>query len=75
MGGCPIRPSIPGGEHVLTSDDFFNLEAPPRRVALIGSGYIAVELAGMLHYLGSRAQILVRRDSVLTKFDVRWAAT
>ncbi len=53
-GAHPLRPQIEGADLGLVSDDFFNLcEAPPR-VAIVGGGYIAVELAGLLQALGSR---------------------
>ncbi|PVV16868.1 MAG: glutathione-disulfide reductase, partial [gamma proteobacterium symbiont of Ctena orbiculata] len=47
-GSYPVVPSIPGAEHGITSDGFFALEQLPQRIAIIGSGYIAVEIAGML---------------------------
>lgn len=68
-GGRPIFPAIPGRELGLTSDDFFRLAARPARVALVGSGYIAVELAGMLRALGSAVTLLARQESVLRDFD------
>jgi len=52
-GGSPMVPDIPGAEHGITSDDFFDLEERPQRVIVAGSGYIAVELAGVLNGLGS----------------------
>src|SRR6185295_16439217 len=51
-GGRPRLPPVPGCELGITSDGFFELEALPKRVAVVGSGYIAVELAGVLHALG-----------------------
>jgi glutathione reductase (NADPH) len=54
----------------LSSDDFFALDARPERVAVVGSGYIAVELAGLLNAFGSRVDQLLRRDAVLRDFDV-----
>ena len=68
-GGRPMRPSIPGADLGLTSDDFFKLDTQPRRVAVVGSGYIAVELAGVLNAFGSTVDQLVRRDAVLRDFD------
>ncbi|PLX57211.1 MAG: glutathione-disulfide reductase [Chromatiales bacterium] len=68
-GGRPIVPPIPGAEFGITSDGFFNLEKMPRRVAIVGSGYIAVEFAGVLRALGADVSVFVRFDSVLRSFD------
>ena len=68
-GGRPMVPQIPGHELGLTSDDFFRLTSRPQRVAIAGSGYIAVEFAGVLRALGSEVTLLVRKDSVLREFD------
>jgi len=68
-GGRPIVPRIHGAELGITSDGFFELNDCPKRVALIGSGYIAVEFAGMFSALGSETAILVRKDGVLRNFD------
>jgi glutathione reductase (NADPH) len=68
-GGRPSVPDIPGAELGITSDDFFQLEERPQRVLIAGSGYIAVELAGVFSALGSNVQLVVRKDSVLREFD------
>jgi glutathione reductase (NADPH) len=68
-GTRPARPDIPGAEHGLDSDGFFALETMPKRTALVGSGYIAVELAGVLHALGSETHLFVRQDAPLRGFD------
>jgi glutathione reductase (NADPH) len=68
-GGRPQRPSIPGAELGLVSDDFFNFCNAPARVAIVGGGYIAVELAGVLQALGSRVELFVRRRRLLSSFD------
>ena len=68
-GGYPIVPDLPGAEHGITSDGFFELEALPSRTIVIGSGYIAVELAGVLRALGSEVVQLVRYGGVLRSFD------
>jgi glutathione reductase (NADPH) len=68
-GGRPQRPSIPGAELGLVSDDFFNLCHAPKRVAVVGGGYIAVELAGVLQALGSRVELFVRGRRLLATFD------
>jgi glutathione reductase (NADPH) len=68
-GGQPIVPDIPGAELGITSDGFFELEEQPKRVLIAGSGYIAVELAGIFSGLGSETGIIVRKQSVLRSFD------
>lgn len=68
-GGRPMVPEIPGAAHGITSDDFFELEERPPRVLVAGSGYIAVELAGVFDALGSDVNIVVRKDGVLRAFD------
>lgn len=68
-GGYPIVPRIHGAGHGITSDGFFELPERPRRVALVGSGYVAVELAGVFNALGSETTVLVRKDGVLRTFD------
>ncbi|MCB9639922.1 MAG: glutathione-disulfide reductase [Myxococcales bacterium] len=71
MGGKPDIPrGIKGAEHGITSDEFFQLEHLPRRVAVVGSGYIAVEIAGILNALGSEVSMFVRSDRLLRSFDV-----
>ncbi len=69
-GGYPLVPDIPGAELGITSDGFFALNAQPQRVAVVGAGYIAVELAGVLNSLGSNVSMLLRRDHFLGNFDV-----
>lgn len=64
-GGEPHVPSLPGAELAITSDGFFDLETQPAKVAVVGGGYIAVELAGILHALGSETHLLFRGDRVL----------
>ncbi len=68
-GGRPSVPSIPGAALGITSDGFFELEQRPRRVAVVGSGYIAVELGGVFAALGSDTTIVLRQDRVLRHFD------
>ncbi len=68
-GGRPRRPSIPGAELGLVSDDFFNFSAAPARVAIVGGGYIGVELAGLLRMLGSEVEMFVRGPRLLHDFD------
>ncbi|QDF95804.1 glutathione-disulfide reductase [Azoarcus sp. DD4] len=68
-GGKPQLPDLPGAELGISSDGFFALDHLPRRVAVVGSGYIAVELAGVLAALGSEVTMLVRGDTLLRPFD------
>ena len=68
-GGRPVRPDIPGAELGIDSDGFFALTAAPRRVAMIGGGYIGVELAGVMQALGSQVELFVRGDALLKGFD------
>jgi len=68
-GGSPKVPDLPGAEHGIDSDGFFALESQPRRVAVVGAGYIAVELAGVLCALGSDTALVIRRDQALRGFD------
>jgi glutathione reductase (NADPH) len=68
-GGGPKTPPVPGAELGITSDGFFELERLPPRVAVVGSGYIAVELAGVLRALGSHVTLCIRHDALLRHFD------
>ncbi len=68
-GGRPMVPNIPGAELGITSDGFFALTEQPKRVAVVGAGYIAVELAGLLNALGSDVDLLLRRQHFLANFD------
>lgn len=68
-GGRPTIPDVPGAELGIDSDGFFALNEQPKRVVVAGAGYIAVELAGVLHSLGSKADLIVRKNSPLRTFD------
>lgn len=68
-GGRPSHSSIPGAEYGIDSDGFFALEALPERTAVVGAGYIAVELAGVLNALGSKTHLFVRKHAPLRSFD------
>ncbi|XP_037036936.1 glutathione reductase-like [Bradysia coprophila] len=69
VGGRPIIPNVPGAELGISSDGFFDLESQPKRVAVIGTGYIGVELAGIFHALGSDVTIFSRTKQILRSFD------
>lgn len=68
-GGSPTRPNIPGAELGIDSDGFFALTEQPKRVVVIGAGYIGVELAGVMHSLGSETHLAVRKHAPLRNFD------
>ena len=68
-GGRATVPKLPGANHGITSDGFFSLEQRPKRVAIAGSGYVACELAGAFHELGSQVELFIRKDHLLTSFD------
>jgi len=68
-GGYPLVPGVPGAELGITSDGFFGLDERPERVAVLGSGYVSVELAGVFNALGSKTTVFVRKDGVLRSFD------
>ncbi|RDB24133.1 Glutathione reductase [Hypsizygus marmoreus] len=72
VGGTPTKPSdeqIPGASLGIDSDAFFDLPEQPKRVVVIGAGYIAVELAGIFNALGTQTHLLIRGDTVLRTFD------
>ena len=68
-GGHALYPNIPSSEYGITSDGFFELDEVPKRTAVIGAGYIAVEVAGVLNALGSDTHLFVRKDRPLRTFD------
>jgi glutathione reductase (NADPH) len=68
-GGKPSRPPIPGAELGIDSDGFFALTALPQRTAIVGGGYIGVEIAGVLNALGSQTHVFMRHDVPLRSFD------
>lgn len=68
-GTAPVTANIPGGENAITSDGFFSLKTRPDKVAIVGSGYIAVELAGVLNALGTEVTLYLRKSHVLGEFD------
>lgn len=68
-GGRPTVPDVPGAHLGITSDGFFELEDCPSKVAVVGSGYIAVELSGMFRALGADVSMLIRKQHLLRPFD------
>ncbi len=71
VGGTPaIQPAIEGMEHGITSDQAFHLPALPRRVLMVGGGYIGMEFAGILHGLGAEVDVVYRQHLPLRGFDL-----
>ncbi|CAK7224945.1 Glutathione reductase [Sporothrix bragantina] len=70
VGGRPSDPpAIPGAEHGTNSDGFFEIESQPKKVAIVGAGYIAVEFAGMFNALGTETHLFIRGKTFLRSFD------
>jgi len=68
-GSWPETPDIPGIEHVISSNEALDLERLPRRIVIVGGGYIAVEFAGIFNGFGSEVVEIIRREQVLRGFD------
>ncbi|WP_179405413.1 glutathione-disulfide reductase [Burkholderia guangdongensis] len=68
-GSRPVLPPLPGIEHAITSREALSLPALPKRIAVIGGGYIAVEFAGIFNGVGSRVELFYRGAQILRGFD------
>jgi glutathione reductase (NADPH) len=68
-GGRPVRAEFPGGEHCIVSDDAFYLKEMPKRIVILGGGYIAVEFAGIFAGLGAKVDLVFRQPLPLRGFD------
>ena len=68
-GARPMLPDIPGIEHAITSNEVFHLEHLPKRIVIVGGGYIANEFAGVFHQFGSRVTLVNRSDTLLRGYD------
>ncbi len=68
-GGRPVRPGIPGAEFAITSDEAFQLAELPRRVLIVGGGYVGVEFGGIFHGLDAEVTIAYRGEQILRGFD------
>jgi glutathione reductase (NADPH) len=68
-GGRPSLPNVEGAEHGIDSNGFFALTEQPKSVIVVGAGYIAVELAGVFNALGTKTELLVRKETPLRGFD------
>jgi glutathione reductase (NADPH) len=69
-GGRPIHPDIPGAEHAIDSDRALSLPEAPKRILIVGGGYIGAELAGVFHAAGSKVTLAIRGDELLRGFDI-----
>jgi glutathione reductase (NADPH) len=68
-GGHPFIPDIPGRELAITSNEAFHLEELPKKIVIVGAGYIAIEFAGIFHGLGVEVEVLYRGGEILRGFD------
>jgi len=68
-GGWPFVPDVEGKEHIVTSNEIFNLSTLPKQMVIVGGGYIAVEFAGIMHGLGVKVTIIERNSKILRGFD------
>jgi glutathione reductase (NADPH) len=68
-GAHPVMPAIPGIEHAITSNEALELRSLPRRIAIVGGGYIAMEFAGIFAAVGSQVTVVIRGDEILRGFD------
>ena len=69
VGGWPNKPKIPGIEHAITSNEIFYLSQQPRRIVIVGGGFIALEFAQIMHGLGSQVTLMYRGELFLRGFD------
>ncbi|BAZ45206.1 glutathione-disulfide reductase [Chondrocystis sp. NIES-4102] len=69
VGGKPVKPDLTGIEHAITSREIFHLTEQPKRIVIIGGGYIAVEFACILNGLGSEVTVVIRGEKILKGFD------
>jgi glutathione reductase (NADPH) len=68
-GGRPVPLDFPGAEHAITSDAFMELEDLPKRIAMVGDGYIAAEFSHIAARAGAKVTVLQRAERMLTRFD------
>jgi glutathione reductase (NADPH) len=68
-GGWPKLPDVPGIEHAITSNEALDLEDLPKRIVIVGGGYIAVEFAGIFSALGAEVTVIIRAENILRGFD------
>jgi len=70
VGGWPFKPSIPGIEHTITSNEIFYLKEQPKRMVCVGGGFIACEFASIMDGLGTAVTLMYRGDKLLRGFDM-----
>jgi glutathione reductase (NADPH) len=68
-GARPLMPDLPGIEHAISSNEVFHLPELPRRIVIVGGGYIANEFAGVFHQFGSHVTLVNRTDTLLRGYD------
>ena len=68
-GARPFLPDVEGIEHAITSNEVFHLERLPKRIVIVGGGYIANEFAGIFHQFGSHVTLVNRSDTILRGYD------
>jgi len=68
-GAAPVMPTIEGAEHAISSNEVFLLEKLPKRILIVGGGYIANEFAGIFHQFGSNVTLVNRTDVILRHYD------
>ena len=68
-GAAPVMPTIEGAEHAISSNEVFHLETLPKRIVIVGGGYIANEFAGIFHQFGSHVTLVNRTDVILRQYD------
>ncbi len=69
VGGYPVRPDIPGIEHAILSDDMFYLPTQPKKMVILGAGYIGCEFACIMNGLGTEVTQIMRPELILRSFD------
>jgi glutathione reductase (NADPH) len=69
VGGVPVRPEIPGIEHAIVSDDVFDLQTQPKKMVILGAGYIGCEFACIMNGLGTEVTQVIRPETILRGFD------
>ena len=69
VGGKPVKPDIPGLEHAITSDGMFDLMEQPKRMVVLGGGYIGCEFASIMNLLGTEVTQVIRKEQILSGFD------
>ncbi len=69
VGGQPLKPKIPGIEYAITSREMFQLPYLPKRLAIIGGGYIGVEFSSMMHAFGCQVTVIEKDEMILSGFD------